>query len=133
MNENRHRNARMSQDVTASRLADIGTNAIYQAFDAYQNQFKAITRRARARFEDREWHAMQADAAERLDLYKQVVDQLVAEIHRLLGDRANDKLIWTSMRALYSDLIARRDEWELAETFFNSVTRRIFTTVGVDP
>ena len=24
------------------------------------------------------------------------------------------------------------DDWELAETFFNSVTRRVFTTVGID-
>lgn len=37
------------------------------------------------------------------------------------------------MKAVYSGLIANRDDWELAETFFNSVTRRIFATVGVDP
>ena len=36
------------------------------------------------------------------------------------------------MKAVYSGLIAGRDDWEVAETFFNSVTRRIFTTVGVD-
>jgi len=36
------------------------------------------------------------------------------------------------MKAVYSGLIAQRDDWEIAETFFNSVTRRIFTTVGVD-
>ena len=36
------------------------------------------------------------------------------------------------MKAVYSGLIQDRDDWELAETFFNSVTRKIFTTVGVD-
>jgi isocitrate dehydrogenase kinase/phosphatase len=36
------------------------------------------------------------------------------------------------MKAVFSGFITERDDWELAETFFNSVTRRIFTTVGVD-
>jgi isocitrate dehydrogenase kinase/phosphatase len=36
------------------------------------------------------------------------------------------------MKAVYSGIISERDDWELAETFFNSTTRRIFTTVGVD-
>jgi isocitrate dehydrogenase kinase/phosphatase len=49
-----------------------------------------------------------------------------------LEDRVYDKLIWASMKAVYSGMIASRDDWELAETFFNSTTRRIFTTVGVD-
>ena len=37
------------------------------------------------------------------------------------------------MKAVYSGLIDDHDNWELAETFFNSITRRIFDTVGVDP
>jgi isocitrate dehydrogenase kinase/phosphatase len=37
------------------------------------------------------------------------------------------------MRGLYSGFVAGRDDVEIAETFFNSATRRIFTTVGVDP
>jgi hypothetical protein len=37
------------------------------------------------------------------------------------------------MRAAYTQAIAGRTDFELAETFFNSATRRIFDTVGVDP
>jgi isocitrate dehydrogenase kinase/phosphatase len=51
----------------------------------------------------------------------------------LLAERLLDRLVWASMKAVYSSLIAGDDAWELAETYFNSVTRRIFTTVGVDP
>ncbi len=123
----------MSANLTPSRLASIAANAICNAFDYYQTQFKAITRRAKAHFEHRDWHGMQSDAAERLDLYKGVTDQIVSEIRDLLGERRNDKLIWVSLKAVYSGLIAEREDWELAETFFNSVTRRLFTTVGVDP
>lgn len=42
-------------------------------------------------------------------------------------------MVWAAMKAVYSGLIQDRDDWELAETFFNSVTRKIFSTVGVDP
>jgi isocitrate dehydrogenase kinase/phosphatase len=41
-------------------------------------------------------------------------------------------MMWVSIKAVYSGLITDRDDWEIAETFFNSVTRQIFTTVGVD-
>jgi len=123
----------MSQVLTDSRLANVGANAIHQAFDAYQTQFKILTRRAQARFEKQDWRGMQADTVERLDLYKKIVEQILIDVHRLLGERSTDRLIWASLKAVYSGLIASRDDWELAETFFNSVTRRIFTTIGVDP
>src|SRR5262245_5004951 len=123
----------MAQRLSNSRLANLSANAIHTACYAFQSQFKTITGRARARFALRDWHGMQADAAERLDLYKQVVDQTVAEIHHLLTDRVDDKLVWASIKAVYSGLIAGCDDWEIAETFFNSITRRIFATVGVDP
>jgi isocitrate dehydrogenase kinase/phosphatase len=123
----------LTQTFSDSRLANIGANAICNAFDYYQTQFKAITRRAEERFENRDWHGTQADAAERLELYKGATDQIVAEIRDLLEERVSDELIWVSMKAVYSGLIAERDDWELAETFFNSATRRIFATVGVDP
>ncbi|HFE66212.1 MAG TPA: bifunctional isocitrate dehydrogenase kinase/phosphatase, partial [Chloroflexi bacterium] len=63
----------------------------------------------------------------------QVIDRVVDDIRSLLDDRLMEKLVWASMKAVYSTLIARHEDWEIAETFFNSVTRRIFSTVGVDP
>jgi isocitrate dehydrogenase kinase/phosphatase len=121
------------QTLTDSRLANLGARAICDAFDAYLEQFTTITRRARSHFEQRDWRATQADAAARLDLYAEVIVRIVLEIRGLLGERGEDKLVWASVKAVFSGLIASREQWELAETFFNSVTRRIFTTVGVDP
>jgi isocitrate dehydrogenase kinase/phosphatase len=37
------------------------------------------------------------------------------------------------MKQGYAELIARCQDFELAETFFNSISRRVFTTIGVDP
>lgn len=123
----------VSENLTDRRLANIGANAIYDAFDYYQTQFNLITRRAQTRFETRDWHGEQSDSLERLNLYKAVVDPGVTEIRGLLKDRVYEKTIWAAMKQVYSGLIMDREEWELAETFFNSVTRRIFSTTGVDP
>lgn len=122
----------MTSRLTDSRLANIGARTIQTAYVTLHDQFQAITERASVRFDAQDWAGMQADAAERLYLYRRIVDLVEAAIRDLLGDRAENKLIWASMKAVYSGLIADRDDWELAETFFNSATRRIFTTVGVD-
>ncbi len=123
----------MTPRLSESRLANIGAFAIQGGFRAYRGRFQAITHRAQTRFEARDWQGMQRDAAERLALYREIVDEVVSEIQELLGTRQEDRLIWAGMKAVYSGLIAGYDDWELAETFFNSITRRLFTTVGVDP
>jgi isocitrate dehydrogenase kinase/phosphatase len=114
-------------------LPELAADTICKAFDGYRVQYTAITRRAKARFEQRDWHAMQADARERLDLYKSVVDTTVAQINQLLGDHVGDAQIWEETKTVYAGFVAKLDLWELAETFFNSITRRIFATVGVNP
>ena len=123
----------MSSRLTDSRVANIGAFAIHEAFLTYRQQFRAITRRAGERFAARDWRGMQADAALRLALYRQVVDQVVRRIQGLLDARLEDRFIWAGMKAVYSGLIFDHDDWELAETFFNSITRRIFATIGVNP
>ncbi len=49
-----------------------------------------------------------------------------------MGARLPERSIWTGIKAVYSSLIARSPAWEVAETFFNSLTRRVFATDGVD-
>ncbi|MCA9922496.1 MAG: bifunctional isocitrate dehydrogenase kinase/phosphatase [Anaerolineales bacterium] len=119
--------------LTDSRLANLGARTIHDAFQQYRMAFTAVTRRAKNRFEMCDWPGSRADALERLELYRLHVDQIVADIQALLAERLEQKLVWASMKAVYSGLITFHDDWEIAETFFNSVTRRIFTTVGVDP
>jgi len=76
---------------------------------------------------------MKSDADERLDLYKAVVDEIVAKVERMLGSRVNDESVWINIKSAYLTLSNELDVWELAETFFNSITRKIFATVGVNP
>jgi isocitrate dehydrogenase kinase/phosphatase len=119
--------------LSASRLANLAAVAIVEAFDAHQARFAEITRRARGRFEARDWHGAMDDAVERLDLYGLVIDGVEARVRELLGERVHDRLVWAGMRAVYSGLMEGRPDWEVGETFFSSVTRRVFATVGVDP
>jgi isocitrate dehydrogenase kinase/phosphatase len=123
----------LQEHLSDSRLANLGSQIIFDAFDNFHMLFRSITRRAKIHFEQRHWLGMQEETVARLDLYNHSVDQLVIVLTELLKERIADKLIWAGIKAVYSGKIADRDDWELAETFFNSVTRRIFSTVGVDP
>jgi isocitrate dehydrogenase kinase/phosphatase len=122
-----------SSRLTDSRLANVAAQQIYDGFERYGRRFRETTCQAQKRFEAKEWPGQRADALARLNLYRQIVDGVVIVIQNLLGERLTKKMVWASMKAVYSGLIADRADWELAETFFNSITRRIFTTVGVDP
>lgn len=44
-----------------------------------------------------------------------------------------DRVLWTSIKTAYAPLIVRSAGWDIAESFFNSLTRRVFATEGVDP
>jgi isocitrate dehydrogenase kinase/phosphatase len=114
---------------------DIGNRAveaIHAAYERYQRGFEEVTRRARGRFEQRDWLGAQADATERLALYRIHVDGAVADVHDILEDAVMERTLWAAMRARHAARALRRPDAELAQTFFNSVTRRVFSTVGVD-
>ena len=124
--------AQDSSTLTDSRLAARCAEIARQAFFDYQTRFNAITRRARERFLTRDWAGSFDDAAERLYFYNDVLDGLTSHIRKLMGARLPEHSIWTGIKAVYSSLIARSPTWEVAETFFNSLTRRVFATAGVD-
>ena len=128
----REKVAQDSSTLTDSRLAARCAEIAQQAFFDYQTRFNAITRRARERFLTRDWAGSFDDAAERLYFYNDVLDGLTSHIRKLMGARLPEHSIWTGIKAVYSSLIARSPVWEVAETFFNSLTRRVFATAGVD-
>jgi len=123
----------MSEENNNRKLSEKGAGAILEAFITYRAEFEAITRQAKIRFTNREWHAMRADAARRLDLYKTAIDEIETQVRSLLAAQSQEKKVWSAIKSVYSGWIAQRDDWELAETFFNSTTRRLFATIGVDP
>jgi isocitrate dehydrogenase kinase/phosphatase len=107
--------------------------AIVAAFARYNAEFRAITRRAPERFENRDWSGSQADVVERLELYATSVNAAVADMKRRLGDSAHDTALWAAIKADYAHRIEDMADPEFLKTFFSSITRKLFDTVGVDP
>jgi isocitrate dehydrogenase kinase/phosphatase len=113
-------------------IGNRAVDAIHAAYERYHRGFEEITRRARDRFERRDWLGAQADATERLALYRTHLDGAVADVRDILEDAVMERILWAAMRARHAQGAAGRADAELAQTFFNSVTRRVFSTVGVD-
>jgi isocitrate dehydrogenase kinase/phosphatase len=111
---------------------DAIASLIRDAFDDYHARFAAISRRARRRFESRDWTGAREDATERLDLYDACIDECGRRLAALLGARAHDRALWGTVRDTYASLIAGALDGELYKTFYNTLTRRFFRTRGVD-
>lgn len=111
---------------------ETAAHIIRKGFEDYRIKFMDITRRAKSRFERRNWHGIQYDGRERLELYKKVLNATLAELKRELQDDINDRLLWKLLKPAYYELVKNRSDSELAETFYNSFTRKTFTTQGVD-
>jgi isocitrate dehydrogenase kinase/phosphatase len=114
-------------------LVERGARLIAASFRAYVDGFRDLTRHAREHFESGNWHGVQHDAALRFDLYADAVNAGLEKLRPLLDDRIEDRPTWTAVREAYARAIATRGDVELAESFFNSFTRKIFHTIGVDP
>jgi isocitrate dehydrogenase kinase/phosphatase len=118
--------------LTDSRLAALCAETTQHAFVNYQGRFDEITCRARARFLAHDLKGSYADAAERLHLYGNVLADLTTQITDLMGPRLRERNVWSAIKAVYSSFVAQSQAWEIGESFFNSLTRRVFATEGVD-
>ena len=106
--------------------------ALVDAFANYNAEFRAITQRARQRFEDRDWRGSQKDAVERIGLYNRYVDGTVELMRHRLGEDVRERAIWAAIKRRFAEIIDPLPDNEFTKTFFSSVTRRTFGTVGVD-
>ena len=114
-------------------LAEEAAGVICAGFDSWHAQFRLISRRARGRFEHRDWRGAQQDASERLTLYRQFVDWVVRDLDRTTGRTVREAALWGDIKRAFTRLAGRRDEAELAYTFYNSIARRVLQAAGVDP
>lgn len=119
--------------MTDGSLAQECAAVIHDQFVGFQNRFVQITQQASDRFVRRQWAQLHADTKERLQLYAAGVKRALAEIAHLSDSHAEKLKLWCAAKTAYARLIAGNHDRELAETFFNSVSRRVFNTVGVNP
>jgi isocitrate dehydrogenase kinase/phosphatase len=120
-------------DTSSPELARACARQIAEAFASYNAQFRSITRRAPLRFDSRDSKASQRDAVERIDLYDLFVNQTVATVRTRLGQRGLERSLWIRIRDDFPAEISSLPDPEFAKTFFSSITRRLFGTVGIAP
>ena len=114
------------------RAARDGAQAIRAGYARYRRDFRDLTRRARVRFERCEWREGRFDAAERLVHYRRVLDGVLADLRQCMGELLEDAPTWRALKREFEESIADDGDAELEQTFFNSTTRRVFGTIGVD-
>lgn len=116
-----------------SGTAEAIAHLVRDAFEDYHARFAEITRRARLRFESGDWNAARADAVERIELYDQCIGECLLRLQAVLLDRAHDRALWAEVRTQFERLLAGLIDQELYKTFYNTLSRRLFDTRGVDP
>ncbi|MEP6546984.1 MAG: bifunctional isocitrate dehydrogenase kinase/phosphatase [Gammaproteobacteria bacterium] len=121
--------AAMKEGVSAKDHAAV----IAEHFRLYNEEFGRITRRAALNFLAEDWHTAQLDAVARIELYELRVARAVAAIADKLQDTRTDIALWADIKRAYEIIVARRPDSDFYRTFFNSVTRDLFGTVGVNP
>jgi len=119
----------LSRDAVVQDCAQ----TLVDAFAQYNAEFRAITQRARQRFEDKDWRGSQKDAVERIELYSRYVDTGVELMLRKLGEDVHERAIWSSIKRRFAEIIDPLPDNEFKKTYFCSITRKTFGTVGVDP
>lgn len=106
--------------------------AVFSAFVDYNLEFGSITRRAERRFREREWKLGARDAVERIELYDRRVEKCLAGLVGRMGRAVAEEEAWNATRTAFAALIADCPDREFYKTFFNSITRKVFDTVGVN-
>ena len=104
---------------------------LYERFAAFHSEFIAITDRAEGRFLSRDWHGHRRDATERLEMHTAAALDTVDTCRARLPAE-DPRCAWIEAQRLYIGHVSQRGDRELAETFYNSVTRRLFGVVGLD-
>ncbi len=115
-----------------THLARGAANLIMEGFDAYLQSFESITKNAKKHFENKDWHSIQSDSQARLALYKSKVKELMLQVRELMGAEVESSNTWFATKQMYSNLLDERKDYEIAETFYNSVCRKVFGSIGMD-
>jgi isocitrate dehydrogenase kinase/phosphatase len=99
---------------------------VLNGFESYFAEYQNITLAARSRFENADWLGVQGATIERIDLYKSKVNSLLGTVELVAGSELRNYSFWRDTRKIYSRLIKGHNNFEIAETFYNSVYNAVF-------
>lgn len=105
---------------------------IMTGFDSSYRRYSRITSGAKDRFERCEWQASQQAIKDRITIYEQSLAEAVFEIYQMVKPRQEDTQFWLEAKVEYTKMLVNHPQFELAETFYNSVIGRLFKHQKID-
>ncbi len=123
------------QEFAASQDKSLVRKVAYQIlshFDKSYRWFTRITRGAQERFEKGNWKETQLASKERITIYEQSLSDAVAEIYQLTQVHQKDDVFWQELKKVFALQLEGHPQFELAETFYNSVIGRLFKHRKID-
>src|SRR5512139_2427941 len=109
------------QSSVLSPAARRVARTILNGFESYFAEYQNITLGAKRRFETANWQAVHDASTERIDLYKNKVNHVVRLVREVTSQDLANLELWSTARAAYAQLVSSHANYEIAETFFNSI------------
>jgi len=128
LNENDAANNQQPLDTIARQFA----YQIITGFDKSYRWHSRITAGAKERFENEQWAESQRAIKERIAIYEQSLNDIVIDLYQQVYPKQQDQHFWKAAKSQYSKLLNDHPQFELAETFYNSVIGRIFKHDKID-
>lgn len=119
-------------DISQRSPAELIATLIHEGFDVFYNEFKRLTRECRQWFDARDWIRIHEESHRRIDLYQQHVSLTLSALAGIIEQHGQNEEVWKEAHNIYGRLVEERIDSEVAETFFNAITRKVFRTVGVN-
>ncbi len=127
-NANHDANEQQALDVIARQFA----YQIIGGFDKSYRWHSRITAGAKERFENERWAESQLAIKERITIYEQSLMDIVIDLYQQVHPKQQDQGFWKAAKNQYTKLLKDHPQFELAETFYNSVIGRIFKHSKID-
>jgi isocitrate dehydrogenase kinase/phosphatase len=125
----------MLDDATKTQLSQLTATVAYQILTGFDKSYRwycRITGGAQQRFEQGQWLATQQAVKERINIYEQSLSAAVSDIYHHVFPLQQNNEFWRSLKAAYLKLLDDHPQFELAETFYNSVIGRLFKHQRID-
>ncbi|MCL2778098.1 MAG: bifunctional isocitrate dehydrogenase kinase/phosphatase [Polyangiaceae bacterium] len=98
---------------------------ILNGFDRHYRLFRATSAKAKERYENADWVGARKASQERIEMYDERVAESVTAVTERFPGAGREETLWPIIKRAYIDLLYEHKQPECAETFFNSVSRRV--------
>ncbi|MCX7174205.1 MAG: bifunctional isocitrate dehydrogenase kinase/phosphatase [Proteobacteria bacterium] len=115
----------MDVPVNQSAAARNIALALVEGFNKHYRLFRESSARAKLRFDDGDWQAVQLAVRDRIQFYDDRVKETIDRLHTEFNAEALNLTDWQQAKLRYIGLLLDHKQPELAETFFNSVFCKI--------